>query len=67
MSSLPNFTLITLLIFRADSSTDTSNKKIKMILVKYNYGKYIPISLVDLSLKMTEQGSVLGQININIK
>ena len=66
MSSVPNFTLITLYVFRADSSTDTSNKKTKIILVKYNYGKYIPISSVDLSLEMTEQGSVLGQININI-
>ena len=66
MSSIPNFTLITLFVFRADSSTDTSNKKIKIILVKYNHGKYIPISSVDLSLEMTEQGSVVGQININI-
>ena len=66
MSSIPNFTLITLFVFRADSSTDTSNKKIKIILVKYNHGKYIPISSVDSSLEMTEQGSVVGQININI-
>ena len=67
MSSPPDFTLITLLIFRDDSFTDTSNKKIKIILVKYNYGKYIPISSVDLSPVMTGQGSVLRQIHVNIK